>query len=401
MRAISPVPVTALFSLYLFYWGSGWGLANWPLGAWRSMLALAALNLVWWSARKSNGSHWYPTPVDSLLLPTAGALVVSALGHPERMAEAAIGWWFLGCSTLLFYLVHDLLANRRITLSQLADGLLAGAVIPVVHGIVESLLTGRRAEALFENPNHYGGLMLVIIPIAVARFREERSSRGFVYLGLASVAFVGLCLSGSRGAFLGLAAALLFAPRRVVLTALAIAVPLLAGAIWWRWATVANRFPVYEFAWNGICERPFSGHGLFTFRLWLPAHSEAFLHAHNILLHVAYEVGLIGLAVFVLGAVRLALASRAAGPPGRRGWQTALVGTSIHQLVDVTWLFPMMFVMLPVLVAAATVRFDEEPRRNQRGFTGLMAAAWALLIAIGFLSGGIPPEFFSIKALRD
>lgn len=395
---ISPVAATAAFFLYLFHWGAGWGLTNWSLAVWRSLLVLGVLCGVWWTGRRSRA--WSPTPLDRLLLPSGVVLLLSALASPERLTTAIVGWWFLGCSVLLYLLVHDLLVDRRLTIGQLADGLLLGASVPVLHGLITVAFEGGRAQALLENPNHYGGLMLVVLPLAVSRFRDESMPRSLPFAGLALAAFVGLCLSGSRGALLGLMGMLWFAPRRVRSTGLVLAIPVLMAAIWWRWETVAARLPVYQFAWEGICARPLLGNGLFTFRLWLPQHSEAFLHAHNAALHVAYEVGLVGLAVFLVNAVVLAQASRRAGPPSRRGWQAALLGVSLHQLVDVTWLFPMMFVVLPVLLAAATVRCDDEPRRDSGRFAMLLVMAWGLLIGVGFASGGIPPEFFSTQGLQ-
>ena len=395
---VSPVAVTAAFFLYLFHWGAGWGLTNWSLAVWRSMLVLSLLCGVWWAGRRF--ASWHPTPLDPLLLPSGGALLLSALGNTDRLTEAIIGWWFLGLSALLYLLVHDLLANRRLTLSQLADGLLLGAAVPLIHGLVTVALEGGRAQALLENPNHYGGLVLVVLPLAVARFREEPSPRRILFAGLALAAFVGLCVSGCRGAMLGLMGMLWFAPRRFRWMGLGLSLPALLAAIWWRWETVAARMPVYRFAWEGICNRPLLGNGLFTFRLWLPDHSEAFLHAHNAPLHVAYEVGALGFIVFLVTAAILAQASRRAGSPSRRGWQAALLGVSLHQLVDVTWLFPMMFVVLPILLAAATVRFDAEPRRDSGRFATLLVIAWGLLIGVALVSGGIPPEFFTLGGLQ-
>jgi len=364
------------------------------------MWVLILLNVLWWIDRRNGGAKWFPTAVDRLLPPSLLALLISALGNSDRLAEGAVGWWFLGCSMLFFYLVHDVLANRRLTLAQLADGLLIGATVPIVYGLVQSLIEKDRAQALLESPNHYGGLMVVLIPLAIARSREQPRPWPFLYRGLALLAFAGLCLSGSRGAFLGLAGSLLLVPRRLRMAILVGAVPLLLAAIWWRWGSAAARVPIYEFAWDGIREKPMSGNGLMTFRLWLPNHDNPFLQAHNILLHVAYEIGLIGLVVFLVDAAAIALAARRAGPPDRQGWQAALIGTSIHQLVDVTWLFPMMFVILPMLLAAATVRFDDPPRRRQRLVTTCVLASWTLLIGIGLVSGGVPLEFFTERGLR-
>ena len=166
----------------------------------------------------------------------------------------------------------------------------------MVDGIVRSVASGDRAAGVFEHPNYFGGLAAMMIPLALARWQAASSGTRRLYLLHMVVAGTSLALSSSRGAVLGLmGSACLLLPRKQLVYGLAMAVPLLAAGMAARWESIASRLPVYDFTLRGIFEQPLWGHGLFTFRFPQPPYVH--LQAHNLVLQIAYEVGLVGLIV--------------------------------------------------------------------------------------------------------
>lgn len=88
-----------------------------------------------------------------------------------------------------------------------------------------------------------------------------------------------------------------------------------------------NRMAIYQTAWQGILERPWSGHGVSTFEAI--AQGQYYYEHHNLLLTVLWEGGLIGLALALwVGYVAL---TRHHWPGFGLAW---LVTFLAHSMVD-------------------------------------------------------------------
>lgn len=390
--------VTAVFVLYLVTCGSNWGLTNWTSPARRSLLVLSALIGLWWGGRTPGRQTWFCSALDPALLPLVTILGLSALLHLNQWTAVTVGLWFLAASVLVYFLLQDLLANRRLTVEQLADGLLLGSFPVLVDGIVRSVASGARAVGVFEHPNYFGGLAAMTIPLALAGWQRERSGETssfprWPYQFYLLMSATGLALSGSRGALLGLlGSAALLLPHRLLLYGAAAAVPLLAAGIAARWESVTLRLPVYGYTLRGIAEQPLWGHGLFTFRFPQPPYVH--LQAHNVFLQIAYEVGLVGLAVVLVLLFQLLRDQSRTQNPSRPPWTAVLVASAVQQMVDVTWMSPGMFLWLAVVLAAWTWQPNAAPRVNQRfpgeAFAGLACS----VLGLGFGFGHVPMSFF-------
>ncbi|AMV19375.1 O-antigen ligase family protein [Planctomyces sp. SH-PL14] len=394
-----PLFVASWTFLYIELWAAGWGPATHIITASITLGLLGLLSAIWWSTRIATGSVWRRTPLDPLLLPALAAGAASTFANAGRIAEAGLAWWFLGFASLLFLLVHDLLANRRITLAELADAFLIGALPAVLVGLRHGLMTGDRAYGLLEHPNHYAVVTVIAITLAMSRWLG-RGALGRWFYGVCIVLSCGgLFLSGSRGALVMLLGALLvFAPRRLLIAIVAVGVPVGAVGLLARWESVVSRLPIYQYALERIQERPWLGHGLFTFRY--AQFGGVHFEAHNFALHIAYEIGLVGLAVFLAAAAVIAIQTRRATAPDQRAWVAVLAGTAVHQLVDFTWMFPGMFFMLPVMVAAVLWRPEMPPRIYQGVATVVAAALTLLVLATGFYGAPISLAFFTEQALQ-
>ena len=160
--------------------------------------------------------------------------------------------------------------------------------------------------------------------------------------------------------------------------------------------SVMARLPIYEATVVEIRQRPWLGHGLFTFR-FLEEAMLPYLHPHNILLFITHSLGLAGLALSVWQATRVGWRVWREDASDRMGWNAALLATSLHQLVDVTWMSPGMMVMLPVLLAGATAFPASPPVRHPTRTTWSVAILALGVLGCGWYFGYVDPKFFQMS----
>jgi len=254
---------------------------------------------------------------------------------------------------------------------------------PVYGGAV----VRNRAQSIFADPNQFGCYAALIVLLAVGWFiaATHRWERMLAAVGGAGAA-VALMLSLSRGAWLGTAAGLVVAAlmhpavRRALVTAAALGATLVAAGVLLtltapaearggpaaelvevvvdRIAVIddraANPHDVRPITWREAVRQftlhPVLGNGPGSFST-LAAESPSIiqfaprLHAHNALLHLGAETGVVGLFAGVGFAASCGLAALAAARRLRRtasrrelglvaGSTGALVALSLHLMVD-------------------------------------------------------------------
>lgn len=298
----------------------------------------------------------------------------------------------------IFYLVVDKVRRLR-TVAFLMGSLVAACAAVAAYGVwvsyrylVEGVVTGGalvigsegltvpRASSTVGDPTLLGGLMVISIPIAVALFIR---SHGWmrVWALLANVAlFVSLGFTFTRGAWMGAAAGLVVLAlerrARATLLALVLAIALLApGAVWDRAASSSNfgrkeishRFDYWRGAVHIADRRPLLGSGINNFgpeyaRLDLPETAQRnAIHAHNVVLMLLSETGVMGLltfGAFVVIVLFLLLRGAAADTcRERRLWRVAIaaaiLGSGVHQMTDTFLLEPTMNAVLWVFAGLA------------------------------------------------
>jgi putative inorganic carbon (HCO3(-)) transporter len=256
-------------------------------------------------------------------------------------------------------------------------------------------LTVPRASSTVGDPTLLAGLMVIAIPIAVGLVVVERGWKRLAAYGALAIILVALGLTFTRGAWIGgvvgLAVLLLERRARVVLLIVALAVLLAApGAVADRAATstdtsraeISHRFDYWQGALLVANQHPLFGVGINNFqyafarlRVAETAQRTA-IHAHNIVLVLLSETGIVGLMVFgsYLAVVLWMLLRRRRGDPcsDRRVWRiaiaAAIVGSLAHQMSDSFLLEPTVnavlwiFAGLAVLFAAGMIDDGSEVR---------------------------------------
>lgn len=355
--------------------------------------ALGILGLsggVWLILHRVRGWQWHQSIWDVVFLGWGIVFAIATLANLDQLRRMSIGFWYVGVYVAVWYLLTDLLANRVIRPETLLDALLMSGVIILIFGYVQlivalrqpgtTLMSVPRLVSTLGNPNALGAVLVVMIPVAIARaFAVRQRIPRVILLIYGGLALLLLALSGSRGAYLGAFASL------VTLVALfAIHLGILA-----RWSTLAGRWRamiigsgigfvllslvmgiflirslnapgrsadlrtfIYEGALQTFAAQPLTGSGLFTFGLELMTRESSppvqiHAHAHNAVLHIMAELGLPGLLILL---VTLALALWMA----RRNWQvtqvhtrlgliagvSAVVGFGVHHLLDLPAMMP-------------------------------------------------------------
>ena len=383
--------------------------------------------------------HWEDWAVWPFFAGTAAAAAVLAFadgrGRPRRpvgtvewTAAAAIAWYslaalassmwsvdrsatvwraavYLGLA-LLAWLVSALDSDDLRLLLTLASGSATVASVALValrpdlgldpNGHWQGVYTNRNSLAPVAAVAVLTGLCLL--------FGADRRARRIAGAGLAVAAVGAMAGAGSRTAWLalGVAASAAAAPialtqarlrwgagrARAVSAAAAVAAVVggfAAAAALWDVGTFSQRRAIWGLVWDRIVERPFGGHGFFTF--W--DIEELTMHvllrrgsAHNSLVEVGLGLGLLGTLPFMVIVVMAARNAwlRAWRSPGADTWMWAAV-VALLLVENVTESFVLWFSYNWVLLAAAALRFpmpaESRASPDQRPDTAVTAAGEA------------------------
>ncbi|TMK79662.1 MAG: O-antigen ligase family protein [Actinobacteria bacterium] len=264
-----------------------------------------------------------------------------------------------------------------------------------------------RLQGAFDSPNQLGALCALMIPVAAALIFGARTARWRFVAGMALVLLLAtLMLSLSRGAWVGVAVALLFMlvklreARRLLLI---LAIPLaVVGFFTWslgptktdvrvvgeraRAITVLSPYDdrrvIYREAMREIRENPVLGVGPGGFpvastRIVSESATLSYAHAHNLYLNWAAEVGVPSLVIIFGFAFALGFAARTAsrearvrGDPRDRalviGIGAALLTVLVQGAFDYVIPNPVVFAAFWTLVGALLVMRREALDRLSR-----------------------------------
>jgi putative inorganic carbon (HCO3(-)) transporter len=286
-------------------------------------------------ARRSLFTH-EPVLAASLVLFAAWAAV--SLVWAERPSEGASSLSRFALNFVLFPIALAAVRVPRHVLALFAV-FVAGALVSAVYGMLSpaaaaEVATGR-LSGVGLNPNQLGQLLVVAIVLA-GTFATNRRSPGVLRLAAlaaAVVAAVGLYMTLSRGAILGLAVALLVAPFAVgrgrrAGTLVLVAAALLVTVGWFAAFAPegaaerithpereggSGREELWRLSWRIVEDHPIRGVGAGNFPvssihyLLRPGRTDQDQYIidtpkvpHNIYLQVLSELGIVGLTLFAV-----------------------------------------------------------------------------------------------------
>ena len=297
-----------------------------------------------------------PVLAAALLLMAAWAVASAMWAEAPDAAQTSAQRFILN---FILFPIALVAVRTRLHMSALTIVFVIGAFTAASFGLLEGSLTDPAAENRLAgagiNPNQLGSYLVVAMVFCVAFAVNPRwsPSARAASIAAAGVAGIGVFLTLSRGALVGMAVAFLLAPfvagrgRRA--RALAVVLTAALGAVLW-FAAVApadavervtnpgrsggsGRADLWRVGWRMVEDQPIQGVGAGNFPeasiryLLRPGATERdeFIVddkkvAHNVYLTVLTEIGLVGLLLFLLIiAMCLRATLRAAGRFARDG----------------------------------------------------------------------------------
>lgn len=437
---VRSAPLSAALPALLLYLAAGLWYLRASLGPWPLLLVAAA----WLLRLLQSGSLFPRSAFDGpLALYLVAAAVASSISVDRATAWQSTFWIYLG-AVVMYYAV--LLTPERVRLAKLRLEplrllLLALPSLIAVYfllttdwqawqgkvgwlGPLLDLLAGLRQQAPGHllHPNVAGGLIAALLPLQVGALRWRRSPwwQRVVGLLLVALSLLGLVISSSRGALIGVAtvtgAWLLWKAAGVILASLDLeqesAHPQRWQAVIWgilaalaaaAGAAILALTPlgsqVFEFAgvsrltlWADALDlaldTPLTGLGFEAFQIAyvsyvLLLHVGFQPHSHNLLLEVWLRQGLLGL--LFLGWTAATVIRLWRSTSRWRPWALAsLAVIALHGLFDIPLYGArgMMLAFVPLALLARS-RTGEPLRQAQRGNAALAAAA--VLVVSGAL----------------
>jgi O-antigen ligase len=337
--------------------------------------ALMGILLAVWVARQvlPNPPALRRTPLDIPVILFAGATYLSVLGFAGNLDQQLVGLLKATGGFLIFFLATQSIEDRRdlwlILGAVVATGLIQAVSLAfAVFTGVQQISTDTRWTGIVIDPNLYAGYLVLVIPLVMAVGLSIRSRWALVASAVALVAFtVALIATLSRSGWVGVVVAtivlgILLPKRRWALAAvgasiaLALVIAGMLGPIGARLgpsedgpiAMLVSRWGVWSAAVAMALDHPAFGVGVANFISYYPpysGHSFGIDHAHNILLNMLAERGLIGLAAFAVVLVVMfrslfSALGKAASTTERTliaGLIAVFAGYLAHSMLDVSY----------------------------------------------------------------
>ncbi len=442
--------VIILLATYLFSLGTTFNGVIVPDLKFFNLIVMTVFSCVWLLARWRGSWRWHITPLDLIFTLWGAVIVLSIVSNSDAWRRSMIGVWYIAFYAVIWFMLSDMLTNKRLKRDTLIDGLLFAGIIILVFGYVQigrssfdlASLDFPRPGSLIGNPNSLGAFLIVLLAFSVARFLYLRNRLARIILGIYGLLCGALLfLTFSRGAWLGAGSSVMVlivlharqqgvtSPAQIgvwwgglsqktrklytggVATILLIGIiggVLLLQSLSISGRTTELRTRIWSDAMTLISEKPITGHGIFQFgRAYERVESmppfQPHSHAHNLILHITVEMGLVGLLVTVVSAfwiIRVVDRNWREAPSRHRATMTgaymAMIGFGVHHLLDTPMMMPAIALagLLVLLIAIIPAEFSPMQANWRRlghpiGLIGLIT----VLLVSGFWSTNVYRDY--------
>ncbi|HTK82677.1 MAG TPA: O-antigen ligase family protein, partial [Bacteroidota bacterium] len=346
---------------------------------------LAAVFISDWMKKGSVGLSYSTPSLAMLLFWVAGCISLIAASNIRLGLE--------GVLHLLCYVVIFHTAMVSVNSRAFISGVLALSAITAAVALLHFVLPGGSALNQFfsqlskgstlGNPSYFAGLLVGVFPVLAGQAldRSNTTLRRLISAALVIASLYLLASIGSRSAWIGFGASItafgLFLLRSSKMRLAIVGLLAVAGMVFILLfqaeiiqkienisalsgeSTIARRMYIYEGAWRAFAASPVIGNGIGNFVVFLPkfrppeywmVKSEDIApHAHNLVLEILSETGIVGLllfsAVVVLSFMRILKGIKSANE-GDRGLLIGLAAGLTGLLADS--LFSMNLSTVPV-----------------------------------------------------
>ncbi|MFQ6000464.1 MAG: O-antigen ligase family protein [Anaerolineae bacterium] len=375
---------------------------------------LALIVLMGWALRKAREGRTLPrTPLDlPLLLFLLANVVSTAFSIDRRLSLETLS--YLLAFVLIYYLLTDLLLERWAT-ETFTRALMMSSIILIIVALLDvstkylslssisrdlkgdiaapAILLIGRGERFAIHVNILGRYMAMLLPLSLCWMPKVRSwpARIGLLIWMGSAAAV-IISTVSRGALVGLAGGLLtlgvlvtlpkwrlimspgarFQGSRWMITILGLvlmAILLVGAGLGFQWlvriapGSIGSRLQIWRNALETMRQRPLLGGGPGTFGIsyyTTPHHSPLRLsvpHAHNSLLNLGVEIGILGLlaGASLVGTAAFASWRRASRRDNERltaaGAASGVAALLLSDILDVSWVAPLITIHVALFMA--------------------------------------------------
>lgn len=416
-------------------------------------LSLSTVIVIAWIVLRWRRSWiWHRTAFDPIFILWLAAFILSIFFNQATWRRSVEGLWYMLLYISLWYLVMDLLANKALSRQLMVNVFLftgfmviAFALWQVINAVQRGSLDDiPRPESLFFNANVFALFLILMIPFSLRQVLNLRGVPRWINGLMLLIAIPLLILSESRGAWI---ASIVMISVWFLLTMAEHGLLSFSGLkMWWQGrsgqirillvivfiiflvAIVAMGLSILDslneggrslslrtYLWNSALtmfqEKPIFGQGLFTYGYHLarfestpPARPQA--HAHNLVLNVGAELGIVGLiALFTTGIVTIRYMWRNWHEVSqqKKSFITAaiasLAGVAVHHLVDMPIMMPaaMISVLWIFIIAVA----PSEPQVitaswRKIGHPISLIGLWVILLGVGFWNSNLYGQYVAI-----
>ncbi|GEM_PF-1498387 len=286
------------------------------------------------------------TLVHILVLGYAVCLIISVFyAHNFYLVQQAL--LFHGCLFILFFVSSELISSEVaekkvirwiVNLAWVVGGIALLQAFGIMSTIITSLASGRDVISTLGNANYFGGFLVILIPIVLARLlAEKKTSSKIEFVTLLGVLLFVLLKTETRSSWIagivGILIVLFLAIENkkikwggigIVIVGVIVIAFMFPETVMKRLtgmfemdahSSFTRRLYFYEGAWKAFLASPVIGNGLGNFILFLPKfrspdywiyQSEDIVpHAHNEFLEIGSESG--GIAILVYLSIFVAL----------------------------------------------------------------------------------------------